>query len=161
MDIKIDLLKEKLLKNLSNKKLETIYDIINRNNPISLRIIEWFVSNYAKVHKTSYKLENKTFLVYNSYKDEQLNSYKKKLFDMYRRMDRVFIPIKKDKVLETTVAQLNFFTWIFKCKILDYIEKNIDKIRKDLNDSKKIKTPKRKKKQDIVISRSNIIINLC
>lgn len=160
MDIKIGLLKDKLLKNLSNKKLEIIYDIINRNNKVSLRILEWFVANYAKTHKVSYKLENKTFLVYNSYKDEQLNSYKKKLFDMYRRMDRVFIPIKKDKVLETTVAQLNFFTWIFKCKILEYIEKNIEKIKKDLSDSCKTKIPKRKK-QDIVITRSSITINLC
>ena len=159
MEIKVELLKQKLLKNLSNKKLQTIYNIINREHKVSLRIIEWFVSHYACEKKISYKLNDKDFNIYKSYKEEQLYSYNKKLFDMYRRMDKFSVKLKNGKILETTVAQLNFFTWFFKNKVLESLEKNLDGVRQDLYNSKTIKKTK-KDRENIVITRSSILINL-
>jgi hypothetical protein len=156
-DKKIKLLKDKLLKDLSNKKLSIIYDIIERKNPCSLRIIEWFVSYYSKDYRVVYNLNGKPFNVYSSYKNEQMTSFNKKLFDMYRRMPKFKVKLTDGKVLETTVAQLNFFNWVFKNKILDYIISNLDDIKKDIE---KTNNSKKQKKffENVKVSRVNITI---
>jgi hypothetical protein len=157
-DKKVKILKEKLLMELSNKKLTTLYDIIERKDPCSIRIIECFVSSYSNEYNISYELNGKPFNVYSSYKDEQMSSFNKKLFDMYRRMPRFKVKLKNGKILETTVAQLNFFNWVFKTKILDYIVQHLEKIKKFL-DNTKPKTSKQKKFFDnVVVSRKKITI---
>ena len=158
-DEKVLLLQQKLLKSLNKKKLMIIYNIVNRKEPCSLRLIEWFVSSYAKENRVEYKLNGSSFNVYNSYKDEQLTSFNKKLFDMYRRMKKIDVKIDDKLVLVTTVAQLNFFDWVFKNKVLDYISSNIYAIKNDLDSYK----PSRKKKDkkyfdDVKVSRINITI---
>lgn len=159
LDIKVELLKTKLLKSISKKKLIVLENIINLKKPCSLRIIEWFVSSYCREKRVTYNINGVPFNVYSSYKDEQLSSYNKKLFDMYRRMETFKIPLDNGKVLETTVAQLNFFNWLFKYKILDYILNNIDVIKKDLEYNKKKKIKKNKFFEDVNITRINITIN--
>jgi hypothetical protein len=158
-DMNVELLKQKLLKGMTKKKLIVLNDIIQMKKPCSLRIIEWFVSSYAREKRVSYLLNGKQFNVYSSYKDEQLSSYNKKLFDMYRRMKTIDIKLDNGKVLTTTVAQLNFFNWLFKNKILDYIVKNIDSIKKDLEANKKKKVSRHKFFEDVNIARIKITIN--
>lgn len=155
-DKKIKLLKDKLLKDLSNKKLSIIFDIIEKKNPCSLRIIEWFVSYYSKDYRVVYNLNGKPFNVYSSYKNEQMTSFNKKLFDMYRRMPKFKVKLQDGRVLETTVAQLNFFYWVFKNKILDYIIANLTDIKKDIEKTKNSK--KQKFFENVKVSRVNITI---
>jgi hypothetical protein len=156
-DKRIDVLKQKLLENYSKKKLSIIADIIDKKDPCSLRILEWFVGYYAKEKKVIYNVNGKPFNVYSSYKNEQMSSFNKSMFDMYRRMPKFPVKISKDRVFETTVAQLNFFNWVFKYKILDYVTANFDSIKKDLD---KNKPSKQKKKffEDIKISRIKMTI---
>lgn len=156
-DKKINLLKNKLLKDLSNKKLSIIFDIIEKKDPCSLRIIEWFVSYYAKDYRIVYNLNGKPFNVYSSYKNEQMTSFNKKLFDMYRRMPKFKVMLADGRVLETTVAQLNFFYWMFKNKILDYIVAHLAEIKKDIE---KTKNSKKQKNffENVKVSRVNITI---
>ena len=46
--------------------LEVMLNIINGESPISLRIVDWFVTNYAKQKFTVYNLdEGRRFKVYN------------------------------------------------------------------------------------------------
>jgi hypothetical protein len=158
-DMKVELLKQKLLKGMTKKKLALLNDIIEMKKPCSLRIIEWFVSSYSREKRVSYLLNGKQFNVYSSYKDEQLSSYNKKLFDMYRRMKTFDIKLDNGKVLTTTVAQLNFFNWLFKNKILEYIVKNIENIKKDLEANKKKKVSRHKFFDDVSIARIKITIN--
>jgi hypothetical protein len=94
------------------------------------------VSNYSRTHSVKYELNGKEFDVYSSYKNEQLVSFNKKLFDIYRRTEIIKIPIPGSKSLSSTVAQLNFFNWVFNNKILDYITANLKKIKSDLDKSK-------------------------
>ena len=157
-DMKVDLLKQKLLRGISKKKLSILNDIIQNKKPCSLRIIEWFVSSYSREKRVSYLLNGNQFNVYSSYKDEQLSSYNKKLFDMYRRMKTFDIKLDNGKVLTTTVAQLNFFNWMFKNKILEYIVKNLDSIKKDLEENKKKKISRNKFFDDVNIVRIKITI---
>jgi len=59
--------------------------ILDKTSGISLRNIEWFITNYAKKHQTSYTTTNgRLFTVHCAYKSS-LDGYSKKLFDPFAR----------------------------------------------------------------------------
>jgi hypothetical protein len=117
----------------SNDNLERMLRIINGDVNISLRIVDWFTTNYAKKYYTVYNLPNgNRFKVYNDYK-LKLRSYSKKKFDPFCRWERISIPYKNETHLQTTIGQLNFFKWAFENNIIDYIETNYAAIEKDMN----------------------------
>jgi len=149
--------------------MERILPIINGESMISLRLIDWFATNYSKKNYTVYPLkmkngDEKRFKVYIDYK-LKLKAYSKKRFDPFCRWDRITIPYKEDTYIQTTIGQLNFFRWALENKILDCIEKNLTKINNDMNnrnstaknrkDKKTIKT--RKKREELSISASKSI----
>jgi hypothetical protein len=107
--------------------------IINGESNISLRIVDWFVTNFAKKNFTVYELlENTRFKVYNDYK-LKLKAYSKKRFDPFCRWERISIPYDENSFMETTIGQLNFFKWAIENKIIDYIQKNYSVIEIDMN----------------------------
>ena len=65
-----------------------IVTLLQGTSEISLRVIDWFVTNYAKTHSTAYMLNGQEFLVYRDYKS-QLKAYSKKLFDPFCRRERI------------------------------------------------------------------------
>ena len=104
---------------------------------ISLRIVDWFATNYAKKNYTLYNITNelgiiKRFKVYSDYK-LKLKAYTKKRFDPFCRWERINIPYKDGTYIETTIGQLNFFKWALENKVIEYIEENYDIIEKDMN----------------------------
>ena len=129
-----------LLNNLMNyyketDKIEQMLRIINGEANISLRIVDWFTTNYAKKHYTVYTLSSnpaKRFKVYVDYK-LRLRSYSKARFDPFCRWERITIPYKEDKSIQTTIGQLNFFKWAFENDVISYIENNYAAIEKDMN----------------------------
>ena len=87
------------------------------NSKISLRLIDWFVTNHAKSSNVMIGSLN----VYLSYRS-QLKAYSKQLFDPFKRRQRIsFWYTASDKIV-TTPAQLNFFRWCITNGILDYID---------------------------------------
>jgi hypothetical protein len=117
--------------------IEKILPIINGESSISLRLIDWFATNYSKKHFTVYKFKHETggerrFKVYLEYK-LKLRAYSKKRFDPFCRWDRITIPYNDGTHIQTTIGQLNFFRWILENKILEYIEKNVSEITADMN----------------------------
>jgi hypothetical protein len=114
--------------------------IINGESKISLRIVDWFVTNYAKKNFTIYEvpikrngvLEMSRFKVYHDYK-LKLKSYSKKRFDPFCRWDRISIPYDDTSFMETTLGQLNFFKWAIENKIIDHIQDNYHIIECDMN----------------------------
>jgi hypothetical protein len=142
-----DLLLQNLMHFYDNaENMNIIQTIVNGESRISLRIIDWFVTNYAKKHDTEYIIRMRTgilkdliedckFKVYHRYK-LQLKAYSKRKFDSFCRWDRISIPCMKNGeecLMETTIGQLNFFKWAIDNKILDYIERYYDDIEKDMN----------------------------
>jgi hypothetical protein len=134
-----------LLKNLMvfyntehNDNLDNMLRIITGESKISLRIVDWFATNYAKKYYTLYIIDQTTenvarrFKVYDDYK-LKLKAYSKRRFDPFCRWDRISIPYKDGKCIETTIGQLNFFKWALENKVVDYIETNYDTIEKDMN----------------------------
>ena len=116
------------------KLLNRMLKIITGESKISLRIVDWFSTNYAKKYYTLIEDAegNKRFKVYVDYK-LKLKAYSKKRFDPFCRWDRISIPYKKDTSIETTIGQLNFFKWALENKVVDYIEENYETIEKDMN----------------------------
>ena len=103
------------------------------------------------------------FKVYDDYK-LKLKAYSKKRFDPFCRWDRISIPYK-DKFIETTIGQLNFFKWALENKVIDYIYKNYETIENDMNNrnstSKRkeisIDNKTRKKREELSISATKSI----
>ena len=91
-----DLLLNKLMSFYRNdNNIDKMLDVINGKSNISLRIIDWFVTNYAKKLFTVIPIEKHgrkiRFKVYKEYK-LMLGSYYKRRFDPFCRWDRIVIP---------------------------------------------------------------------
>ena len=114
--------------------------LISINSPISIRLIDHFVTKYSKNFKTNYKLKEnnieQTFNVYTSYK-QQLKGYQKKYFDPFSRGERIPFFIN-DICIITTISQLNFFKWFINKKIYDYVLENRNQIDNDMNQKSRI-----------------------
>lgn len=127
-----------LLKNLlefyqTDNNLETMLNIINGESCISLRIVDWFATNYAKQKFTVYQLDDGTrFKVYTDYK-LKLRAYSKKRFDPFCRWDRINIPYKEGTYIQTTLGQLNFFKWALENDVIKYIREHYTEIENDMN----------------------------
>ena len=134
-----DLLLNNLMEFYKNEEnLDRMLKIITGESRISLRIVDWFSTNYAKKYYTLYVIEEnennceRRFKVYQDYK-LKLKAYSKRRFDPFCRWERISIPYKGDKYIETTIGQLNFFKWALENKVVDYIDENYETIEKDMN----------------------------
>lgn len=106
---------------------------IHGESVVSLRIIDWFVTNYAKQYYTVYLMDDtgSRFKVYDEYK-QKLRAYSKRRFDPFCRWERIQIPDGAGNMIETTIGQMNFFKWAIENHILDFIHANYDSIEKDM-----------------------------
>lgn len=128
-----------------DKNLQNLQSVIQGKSRLSLRIIDYFVTNYAKENEVIYDIGNEKFMVYHSYKS-QLKAYSKKQFDPFCRRDRILLYINKDTFIRTTVGQLNFFRWAITNNILSYIELYYKEIEQEMNIFSKKNTKKQTKK---------------
>jgi hypothetical protein len=118
--------------------LDRMLKIITGESKISLRIVDWFATNYAKKNFTLYTIDDtigissRRFKVYVDYK-LKLKAYSKARFDPFCRWERISIPYKDNTFIETTIGQLNFFKWCLENKVIQYIEENYEAIEKDMN----------------------------
>jgi len=108
--------------------------IVKGTSPLSLRLIDWFVTNYSKKYNVVINKEKKgEFInVYMHYRS-QLRAYSKHLFDPFRRQDKIKLFYYKQHFLNTTIGQLNFFRWAIENKVLIYISEHFDEIVADMN----------------------------
>ena len=116
--------------------LNEIVELLKGTSDMSLRLIDWFVTNYSKKYNVTYVTKSqKHMIVYLSYKSH-LKAYSKKMFDPFCRWKRI-----KFHEMETTVGQLNFFEWAITDDVLKYLEDHQEEVHKDmenrLQDSKK------------------------
>jgi hypothetical protein len=112
--------------------IEILVPIIKGESDISLRLVDYFVTNYAKKNNTNYIHKERQFLVYFHYKRE-LKANSKRLFDPFCRRERILFQINGIEPFITTVGQLNFFSWAIERGIIDYITENRITIENDMN----------------------------
>ena len=133
---------------------DTLYKVINGESILSLRLIDWFVTHYARVNNIVYWIDethattkiyeefptnidkNTTLRKFNLYLDyrAQLQSYTKMFFDPFRRYVRITFVLETEPLLsiESTVGQLNFFRWALHNGVLEYIKNNIKTIEDNM-----------------------------
>jgi hypothetical protein len=143
---------DKYYKTLNVNDVMTLIDIVEKKSKVSLRLIDWFVTKYSYKHKVRLETNNDPnnvdngFNVHISYK-AQLQSYKKKYFDPFRRRKRLkfkyFFDKEKKISLCTTIGQLNFFKWAFTNNIVAYVINNYETIAKAMTHSNKLDKSKK------------------
>ena len=169
-----DLILRKLLSFYKDEaKMDRILPIINGKSRVSLRLVDWFTTNYSKKYFTSYLIETaagtELFKVYNSYK-LILDSYTKRRMDPFCRWERISVPYKDGPNIETTIGQLNFFKWMLENGVLDYIEAHLAEIARDMDERNSTSrrnrltdgpatsaTKTRKKREELSISASKSV----
>jgi hypothetical protein len=132
---------------------ELILPIVKQQTSISLRLLDWLVTNFAKQNDIHYEIvkngDPKNFSIWLDYKN-QLKAYSKKQFDPFCRRKRIFYNIKTNETINlltktdlttysehedgfvTTVGQLNFFRWALTHRVVDYAFDNLTNIESDM-----------------------------
>jgi len=167
-----DLLMNKLIDFYSiPNNINELLPIISGTSNISLRVIDWFVTNFAKKYNIIYhitveeadEIKGKQFIVYINYKS-QLKAYSKKYFDPFCRRERIDFQYETNKSIITTVGQLNFFRWAITNNVIEYIRNNLSEIEKDMNSSikhlyqkKHIDNDIRRKRQQLSVSATRTV----
>lgn len=191
-DIKLSLFETTIIKSLNifynnSKNIELLKTILLIKTKLSIRLIDYFTTKYSKINKITYNINNSSFNVFISYK-QQLKMYQKKYFDPFSRGCRIpfFLYDSTDKCenyltdkcenystnecensytsLITTIGQLNFFKWFIEKNIYDYILDNYENIESSMNiHNKEIKDTKKEikniKKKNNNISKNIIVQN--
>jgi hypothetical protein len=148
---KDELLKDKLVAFYKKKEnLDIFLPIILQQTKLSLRSLDWFVTNYCKKYTINYPIEKngetQYYFPYKSYKS-QLKAYSKKYCDPFCRRERVvfdytnfkILPYQQDTEFETTsfiittIGQLNFFRFAIQDQIIQYALQHIKEIEQDMN----------------------------
>jgi hypothetical protein len=129
------------------KNFNRIKSIVSSESHISLRLLDWLVTNYAKKYNISYLTKaGRDVNIYLRYK-ANLRAYNKKMFDPFCRWKKIqFMGI------HTTVGQLNFFHWAIEDEVLDYLEENYEAVQKDMDECSTTIQPKegeRKKRHEL------------
>jgi hypothetical protein len=106
----------------ARKDLPEIMELLNGTSVISLRLIDWFVTNYAKRHTVGYLLNGQEFMVYS-----------KKLFDPFCRRERIMFSLPGIDPFVTTVGKLNFFRWAIEKNIIEYLKKKRETVEAEMN----------------------------
>lgn len=107
----------------------------SRSSPISLRLLDWLVTNYAKKRNVVYAITRKdvphAFNVWVEYRS-QLKAYSKQYFDIFCRRERCDILNYYGETQKTTIAQMNFCKWAITNGVIDYAMRYKDIIEKDM-----------------------------
>lgn len=150
-----DLLMISLSKFYSVKNnINRIIPLIEQKSDISLRLVDWFVTNYSKKNNTVITKEKNGnimhFNVYLSYRN-QLKAYSKEKFDPFRRNEHIVFFYDVDKSIETTHGQLNFFRWVIQNEILEHIQEKFTQIESDMLTTQKQNQSKKKDDENMRI----------
>lgn len=128
------------------KYRKLLHEIIEGVSPLSLRVIDWFMTHYARNHPVLYWIDDandelietypsqprndlRKFNLYLEYR-AALKSYTKMYMDPFRRHQRITFVLETDPLqsVETTVGQLNFFRFALSNHVIEYISNHLAEI---------------------------------
>ena len=126
-------LRNELLRKLTDfytqSNFALIYPILVGEDILSMSIINFVVTNFAKDHASYVIIGGKAVYISKSYK-EQLDEYTKQCFDPFCREPKIRFQYdkKNNKSILTSVAQLNFYKWAIEIMLIQFIRNNHDQI---------------------------------
>ena len=159
---KDELLKVKLIEFYKEKEnLNILLPIILQGTILSLRSLDWFVTNYCKKNNINYTItknnETINYFPFKAYKS-QLKAYSKKFCDPFCRRERVIFDYQNESIINfkpnlhighkqniiTTIGQINFFKFAIQDSIIKYAIENITEIENDMNNTLKNRESEKK-----------------
>jgi hypothetical protein len=144
---------------------EVLVPIISKNSfgdkRISLRALDWLVTNYAKKYPKIRRVKpddmpEKAESMYSEYK-MWLRKYRRAHFDPFKRRDRISFTLDGVEH-KTTVGQLNFMYWASRHGVLDYAYKHINEIERDHSEASRKKAKQTHKRRQLSDPPSNNIL---
>lgn len=139
IDSKNDLLLNSLKNFFTEDRFKLALPIIIGSSKISLRVVDWFVTNYSKKNQVIYKIkenDEECYINIHTHYKSQLNAYGKKYIDPFcRGKDRILFNVSDSQCVLTNISQLNFFRWAVQYNVIEYIDKNYILIVKDMTET--------------------------
>jgi hypothetical protein len=139
IETKSDLLMNSLKKFFTEERFKQVIPIIVGTSKISLRVIDWFVTNYSKKNQIIYKIKEnneESYINIHTHYKSQLNAYGKKFIDPFcRGKDRILFKVSESQCVLTNLSQLNFFRWAVQYNVIQYIDKYYTNIVKDMTET--------------------------
>ena len=120
--------------NQEQSRVQTFSDIIHHKNGLSLRIIDWLITNFTKSFSVAIESEG---LPRNLRKDyhKNLSAHNKKNFDPFARRRRIHIVLFGKEKRVSTIGQLNFFRWFLSKDLVGFLLENKSVIEKHMKES--------------------------
>lgn len=112
-------------------------DTVKRKNGMSLRVIDWLVTNFSKTNSVTIETNGIPRDLNRDYQ-KNLNAYNKRNMDPFARRRKIVVVINKSGIIEkrsTTVGQLNFFRWFGRNKVGEYLLSNRALVESHLKES--------------------------
>lgn len=114
---------------------QSVIPLIMQRTTVSLRALDWLVTNYAKKQHIVFKHRRPdgTECVTNVFADYKswLKNFRRKNFDQFRRRQRIYFDCDGER-FETTVAQLNFLLWAIQSGVIKYADAHAELIERDM-----------------------------
>lgn len=112
---------------------EILVPLVNQESGISLRALDWLVTNYSKKLNIVCKTRSGSlFNIYHGYKIA-LTHFRRRNFDPFRRRRRIDVMIDEQVACESTIGQCNFLHWSYVNGVLAYAIENAKDIEIDMN----------------------------
>jgi hypothetical protein len=126
------------------ERIEFIRTVFSRRNNMSLRVIDWLVTNYSRSVSVTVCDKSPGSIPRDLFKDyhKKLDAHKKERFDPFARGLRIEVRFHEGSeggadggseddvgdVRETTVGQLNFFKWYFERNLASFLDEHRDEV---------------------------------
>ena len=109
--------------NEDETRVEAFMAIVKRKNGMSLRVIDWLVTNYSKTKSVVLETDGVPQDLNRDYQ-KNLSAYNKRNMDPFARKNKISIMVDGKESRNSTVGQLNFFRWFIKNGISSFLQGN-------------------------------------
>lgn len=107
--------------------------VVRRKSPISLRVIDWLVTNYSKTNTVIIKSKGVPRDLNRDYQ-KNLSAHNKKNMDPFARRNKIKIVLYGTQERFSTVGQLNFFRWFYKNHVNLFLKESREVVEKHMKE---------------------------
>lgn len=120
--------------NEDSSRVDEFMGIVKRRNGMSLRVIDWLVTNYGKTTSVMLETDGIPRDLNRDYQ-KNLSAYNKRNMDPFARRNKISIKVFGKETRNSTVGQLNFFRWFIRNNIPSYLKKSKSVVEKHMKQS--------------------------
>jgi len=124
------------------ENVKQLSEIVKDKN-MQPRLLDYYITQYAKESPIFYKAKHGVHDVYSSYK-LQLKAYHKRGFNLFEK-NRSTVPLTVGtKKMQYTVPQLNVYRWLIKSGVIGLLKGNIENVHASYQSWRRLSIRKKK-----------------